>query len=164
MQKNFYLIALLFSLVSCYTYQVKKPAEVPVSNDEQAKRRALNSDAVHAQMSAATAEIQAQKGQPAPNTNPVAVPVNIQEKLAVGKNYRINVGDSSYKIIVDKWAGDTLVAHPVKRPETILKFHKNQIDSENIAEKRFSQPIADIITVLAYVGIGVGVYAFIKGL
>ncbi|MBD8084022.1 hypothetical protein [Chryseobacterium caseinilyticum] len=163
MQKNIYLIALLFSLVSCYTYQVKKPVELPVQGDEQAKRRAANSEATPVQMADGTAEMQAQRQQPG-SAPAQPLPVNIQEKLAVGKNYRINVGGSSYKIIVDKWQGDSLVAHPVKRPETILKFHKDQIDSEKIAEKRFSQPIADIITVVAYVGIGVGIYAFIKGM
>lgn len=162
MQKNIYLIALLFSLVSCYTYQVKKPVEVPVDNNQPAKKSADNNIA-SVEMTAEAAQTMAQKSQPV-NSGAVPIPVNIQEKLAVGKNYRINAGGSSYKIIVDKWEGDSLVAHLVKRPETILKFHKNQIDSEKIAEKRFSQPIADIITVVAYVGIGVGIYALIKGM
>lgn len=162
MQKNFYLIALLFSLVSCYTYQVKKPVEVPVDNSQQTKKNVSNNVA-SIEMTAEAAEAMAQKAQPV-TSGAAPVPVNIQEKLAAGKNYRINVDGRTYKIIVDKWESDSLVAHPVKRPETILKFHKNQIDSENIAEKRFSQPIADIITVAAYVGIGVGIYALIKGM
>lgn len=166
MQKNIYLIVLLFSLVSCYTYQVKKPVETPVGavqNNQPAKKKVDNSNIAAVQLTEEAAEIQGQKKQSAP-VNVATAPMTVQEKLAVGKNYRIKADGSTYKIIVDKWESDTLVAHPVKRPETILKFHKNQIDSENIAEKRFSQPIADIITVLVYAGIGVGIYAFIKGM
>jgi hypothetical protein len=40
MQKNFYLIIILFCLVSCYTYQVKKPAEATVDNKQDAKKSA----------------------------------------------------------------------------------------------------------------------------
>ena len=49
----------------------------------------------------------------------------------------------------------------VNNPKKILKFHKNQINGEKIAEKRFSQPIADIITVVVYAGIGVLIYSLI---
>ena len=163
MQKNFYLIALLFSLTSCYTYQVKKPAEVPLQNEEQAKKRAADSNVSPVQITTVSGETQTQKVQSGANT-PQPLPVTIQEKLQPAKNYRIKVDGRPYKIIADRWDNDTLVAHPVKKPDVILKFHKNQIDSESIAEKRFSQPIADIITVVAYVGIGVGIYAFIKGM
>ena len=44
----------------------------------------------------------------------------------------------------------------------LLKFHKNQINQSTIAERRFSQPVADIITVTAYAGIGAGIWAIIK--
>jgi len=96
------------------------------------------------------------------NPQPMPVPVNVQEKLAAGKNVKIDVDGRSYKVIVDKWESDSLVAHPVHNPKKILKFHKNQINSEKIAEKRFSQPIADIITVVAYAAIGVGIYLLVR--
>ncbi|KQT16353.1 hypothetical protein ASG31_12620 [Chryseobacterium sp. Leaf404] len=162
MQKNIFLTVLLFFLVSCYTYQVKKPAEVLADQNQPAKKSADNSKAAAYQISPEEAEMQAQKTAAA--VAAIAAPVDIKEKLAPTKNYRIKADGKTYKIVVDKWEKDSLVAHPVSRPNDILKFHKNQIDSENIAEKRFSQPIADIITVLAYVGIGVGIYALIKGM
>lgn len=89
-------------------------------------------------------------------------PVNVQEKLAAGKNVKIDVDGKKYKVIVDKWERDSLVAHPVHNAKKTLKFHKNQINAEKIAEKRFSQPIADIITVVAYAGIGVAIYSLLQ--
>jgi hypothetical protein len=65
-------------------------------------------------------------------------------------------------VIVDKWERDSLIAHPVHNAKKTLKFHKNQINAEKIAEKRFSQPIADIITVVAYAGIGVAIYSLLQ--
>lgn len=161
MQKNIYLIAILFSLMSCYTYQVKKPAELPLQNNQQEKKNIGVSNVASVQMPVTTAEMQSQKTQPA-FSNAASVPVNIHEKLQPTKNYRIKVDGRAYKVIVDKWESDSLVAHPVKRPKEILKFHKNQIDAESIAEKRFSQPVADVITVLAYAGIGVGIWALLQ--
>lgn len=93
---------------------------------------------------------------------PVPAPINVKEKLAANKNVRIDVDGKSYKVIVDRWENDSLVAHPVRQPDKILKFHKNQINAEKIAEKRFSQPIADIITVTVYAGIGVGIWALLQ--
>ncbi len=90
------------------------------------------------------------------------VPVNVQEKLTAGKNVKIDVDGKKYKVIVDKWESDSLVAHPVHNAKKTLKFHKNQINAEKIAEKRFSQPIADIITVIAYAGIGVAIYSLLQ--
>ncbi|WP_435525391.1 hypothetical protein [Chryseobacterium indoltheticum] len=55
-----------------------------------------------------------------------------------------------------------LVVHPVRNREKILKFHKSQINAEKIAEKRFSQPIADIITIVAYAGIGFGIWSLLQ--
>lgn len=89
-------------------------------------------------------------------------PVNVQEKLAAGKNVKIDVDGKKYKVIVDKWERDSLIAHPVHNAKKTLKFHKNQINAEKIAEKRFSQPIADIITVVAYAGIGVAIYSLLQ--
>lgn len=147
MRKNLYFIIILCSLTSCYTYQVKKPAD-PAANNKIANNTA-----------------------PQPKSNPASrtlnvqqppAPVNVQEKLAAGKNVKIEVDNKSYKVIVDRWEGDSLVVHPVHNAKKNLKFHKNQINSEKIAERRFSQPIADILTVTAYAAIGVGIYLLVK--
>jgi len=148
MQKNLYLIIILFFLVSCYTYQVKKPAAATTDNKQDPKKSAA--------LANTTQNTAPQNSQPAP------VPINIQEKLAANKNVKIEVEGRTYKVIVDRWERDSLVVHPVHSPKKILKFHKNQINAEKIAEKRFSQPIADILTVLAYASIGVGIYLLVK--
>lgn len=154
MQKNLYLIIISFCLVSCYTYQVKKQANTTTDNKQESKKSVNLTDNTPTQAKSKTAESQ--------SLNPQQAPVNIQEKLAPNKNVRIDVDGKTYKIIVDKWENDSLVAHPVHNPKKILKFHKNQINGEKIAEKRFSQPIADIITVAAYAGIGVLIYSLVK--
>jgi len=156
MRKNLYLIIILCSLTSCYTYQVKKPADPATDSKQESKKRTATADNIATPMKNATAASQNLNLQPTP------APVNIQEKLAAGKNVKIDVDGRSYKVIVDKWESDSLVAHPVHNPKKILKFHKNQINSEKIAEKRFSQPIADIITVVAYAAIGVGIYLLVR--
>ncbi|WP_106915327.1 hypothetical protein [Chryseobacterium aurantiacum] len=147
MRKNLYLIIISLSLTSCYTYQVKKPVDPAASNQQGPKKNAAVNNA-SAQMKSTTADSQIPNAQPAP------IPVNIQDKLAPNKNVKIDVNGKSYKVIVDRWESDSLVAHPVHQPKKILKFHKNQINADKIAEKRFSQPIADILTVTAYAGIG----------
>lgn len=147
MRKNLYFIIILCSLTSCYTYQVKKPAD-PAADNKLANNTAPQ-----------------QKSNPASQTLNVQqppAPVNVQEKLAAGKNVKIEVDNKSYKVIVDRWEGDSLVVHPVHNAKKNLKFHKNQINSEKIAERRFSQPIADILTVTAYAAIGVGIYLLVK--
>ncbi|WP_312088804.1 hypothetical protein [Chryseobacterium sp.] len=155
MQKYFYLI-LLLCLVSCYTYQVKKPAEITIDSKKNPQQNVAVNQSVVSQEDIEKKQSQKQN---VPQTN---VHLNVQEKLIANKNYKIDVGGRKYKIIVDKWENDSLVAHPVGKPSKILKFHKNQINSENIAEKRFSQPIADIITVTVYAGIGVAVWALLQ--
>lgn len=135
MRKNLYLIIILFSLVSCYTYQVKKQADTTVDNKKKPNESAAQ--------------------QP-------PAPINIQEKLAPNKNVRIDVDGKTYKVIVDRWENDSLVAHPVHNANKVLKFHKSQINAERIAEKRFSQPIADIITVVAYASAGVLIWSLVK--
>lgn len=160
MQKKLSLLVLLFSLVSCYTYQVKKPAELPVDDKKESKKSPSVAEVASVQENSPTVA----KTNPTANPQPTVIPINVQEKLAAGKNFRIDADGKTYKIIVDKWVGDTLVAHPVRQKDVVLKFHKNQINADRIAEKRFSQPIADILTVVAYVGIGVGIYALIKGM
>lgn len=156
MQKYLYLIIISFSLSSCYTYQVKKQEDPETGNKPESKKNAALANTTSTQMKSTTAESQNMNVPQAP------APINIQEKLASGKNVKIDVEGRSYKIIVDKWESDTLVAHPVHNPKKILKFHKNQINAEKIAEKRFSQPIADIITVTAYAAIGVGIYLLVR--
>jgi PBP1b-binding outer membrane lipoprotein LpoB len=152
MQKYLYLIIISFSLSSCYTYQVKKQVDPAADNKQDSKKNTASTTAPQ------------MKNTPAERLNaPQApAPVNIQEKLASGKNVKIDVEGRSYKVIVDKWESDSLVAHPVHNPKKILKFHKNQINAEKIAEKRFSQPIADIITVVAYAAVGVGIYLIVR--
>ncbi|MGU3376428.1 hypothetical protein [Chryseobacterium sp. M5A1_1a] len=152
MRKNLYFIIISLSLTSCYTYQVKKP----VDPAQESKKNVASANSTSVQMKSTTADSQIPNAQPAP------IPVNIQEKLAPNKNVKIDVDGKSYKVIVDRWESDSLVAHPVHQPKKILKFHKNQINGEKIAEKRFSQPIADIITVTAYAGIGVLIWSLIN--
>ncbi|MFP8894706.1 MULTISPECIES: hypothetical protein [Chryseobacterium] len=154
MRKNFYFILILCTLTSCYTYQVKKPAVPAADNNQAPKKNTAAANNTSAEMTGSNPAPQSLIAQPAP--------VNIQEKLAAGKNVKIEVDNKSYKVIVDRWEGDSLVVHPVRNAKKSLKFHKNQINSERIAEKRFSQPIADILTVTAYAAIGVGIYLLVK--
>ncbi len=156
MRKNLYFIILLCSLTSCYTYQVKKQVATATDNKQEAKKGTAPVNNMSPQMKAANAEVQNLSAQQTP------VPVNIQEKLTPNKNVKIDVDGKSYKVIVDRWEGDSLVAHPVRNAKKTLKFNKNQINAEKIAEKRFSQPIADIITVAAYTAIGVGIYLLVR--
>ncbi|MDH6254388.1 hypothetical protein M2347_004115 [Chryseobacterium sp. H1D6B] len=156
MQKNLYLIIILFSLTSCYTYQVKKTVDPAADNKQESKKSGVPVNTTSTQMKSTTAGSQSTNSQQTP------IPINIQEKLAPNKKFKIDVDGRSYKIIVDKWESDSLVAHPINNPKKILKFHKNQINGDKIAEKRFSQPIADIITVVAYAGIGVLIYSLIR--
>lgn len=152
MRKKLYLILISLSLVSCYTYQVKKQPDPAAENNKKEfkKNTALATEQPRPTQAATQ------------NSNVPLKPVNIQEKLAPQKNVKIDVDGRSYKIIVDRWENDSLVAHPVRQPKTVLKFHKNQINAEKIAEKRFSQPIADIITVVAYAGIGFLIYSLVR--
>lgn len=156
MRKNLYLIIISFSLVSCYTYQVKKPVDTAIDNNQEFKKSAVIANNAPTQPNNMTGAPQN------PNSPQMPVPVNVQEKLTPKKNVRIDVDGKTYKVIVDRWESDSLVAHPVHNPKKILKFHKNQINGEKIAEKRFSQPIADIITVVVYAGIGVLIYSLIR--
>lgn len=156
MQRNLYIIIISFCLISCYTYQVKKQKDTSAENKQEFKKGANlanNASAQPKNMAAGSQNL---------NSSQAPIPINVQEKLAPGKNFKINVDGKSYKIIVDKWQSDSLVAHAVHNPKKIMKFHKNQINSEKIAEKRFSQPIADIITVVAYAGIGVLIWSLVR--
>jgi hypothetical protein len=66
--------------------------------------------------------------------------VNIQEKLTPNKNVKIDVDGKSYKVIVDRWEGDSLVAHPVRNAKKTLKFNKNQINAEKLQKSAFHNP------------------------
>jgi len=166
MKKHFYLFILSFSLISCYTYKsnaekdVTKPQnmqKVPVKSDEPAEQAIINNP----EANLTVAKVKSPRNSKI-DKNVSPKPTNIQEKLEANKYFKIEVGGKPYKIQVDKWESDTLVAHVIHKPKKILKFHKNQIDQSTIAERRFSQPTADIITVVAYVAIGVGIWALVK--
>ena len=156
MQKTVYFIVILFSLAICYTYKVKKPVEIPVENGQDSKNLKSNVS------SATQSQSQMQKPTSGNVAAPVVVPINVQEKLEPNKKYQIVVGDKSYKILVDRWESDSLVAHPVSKPKEVIKFHKNQINPDQIGERRFSQPVADVLTVLAYASIGFGIYMLLR--
>lgn len=165
MQKTVYFFVILFSFASCYTYKVKKPAGLPVENAQNAKKMPTDADVDAAKTKAELDElnqVQMQKPTSGNVAAPVAVPINVQEKLEPNKKYQIEVGDKSYKILVDRWERDSLVAHPVSKPKEVIKFHKNQINPDQIGERRFSQPVADILTVLAYASIGFGIYLLVR--
>lgn len=158
MRKYLYLIILSLSLVSCYTYQVKKTVDTAIDNKQASKNNAALANTNTPQ----TESIKAKSQNQSQNLQQTPAPVNVQEKLAPNKNVKIDVDGRAYKVIVDRWEGDSLIAHPVHSRDKVLKFHKNQINAEKIAEKRFSQPIADIITVVAYAGIGFGIWSLLQ--
>lgn len=159
MQKYLYLILISFSLTSCYTYQRKKQVVEPLENGQESAKKTVNGTAASAKD--ATADVKSKKAQQTVNEQ-IPVPINVQNELQPTKNYKIKVDGRAYKVIVDKWEGDSLVAHPISKPAKILKFHKNQINAETIAEKRFSKPLSDILTVVTYAGIGVGVWMLLR--
>lgn len=76
--------------------------------------------------------------------------IPIKEKLEPNKYYKISALDNLYKIQVDKWEGDTLVAHKIRKPEKIYKLHMNDINNETVLERVFSKPFSDLLTVGAY--------------
>lgn len=160
MRKYLYLIILSLSLVSCYTYQVKKTVDTAIDNKQASKNNAALANTNTPQTESIKAKSQNQSQ--SQNLQQTPAPVNVQEKLAPNKNVKIDVDGRAYKVIVDRWEGDSLIAHPVHSRDKVLKFHKNQINAEKIAEKRFSQPIADIITVVAYAGIGFGIWSLLQ--
>lgn len=166
MKKHLYLLIISFSLISCYTYRIKEERkettadakQAPSNSDKIAEKELANSQS--------NLSIAGSKGtrKPKPDNGKISAPkpANIQERLEANKYFKIEVGDRTYKIQVDKWESDTLVAHVIHKPKKILKFHKNQINQSTIAERRFSQPTADIITVVAYAAVGVGIWTLVK--
>ncbi|WP_379967598.1 hypothetical protein [Epilithonimonas sp. UC225_85] len=165
MKKYLYLLVISFSLISCYTYRSnaekdvasKNTAEAPVKSNVPAAQSISNP-----QVDLTATESKSPRKPKNEVKNPAPKSTNIQEMLEANKYFKIDVADKSYKIQVVKWDSDTLVAHVIHKPKKILKFHKNQINQSTIAERRFSQPTADIITVVAYAAIGVGIWALVK--
>ena len=162
MKKYLYLFFLSLSLSNCYTYKASAETD-DVKETQQETRQKLKKQMTANVTSMDQADLSAtpsNKTIPVNTNKPKAT--NIMEKLEPNKFYKIDVAEKSYKIQVDKWESDSLVAHVIHKPKKILKFHKNQINQSTIAERRFSQPVADIITVTAYAGIGAGIWAIIK--
>ncbi|MDD3773491.1 MAG: hypothetical protein RBT46_00715 [Weeksellaceae bacterium] len=83
--------------------------------------------------------------------------LSLKEILKPNKFYKIQVEEKRYKIQVDKWEGDTLVSHIIRRPNKKLRFHENQIDEESVLARKFSKPMTDIITVGSYVTAGTAI-------
>ena len=162
MKKYLYLLFLSLSLSNCYTYKASAETD-DVKETQQETRQKLKkqmTDNVTSRDQADLSATPSNKTIPVNTNKPKAT--NIMEKLEPNQFYKIDVAEKSYKIQVDKWESDSLVAHVIHKPKKILKFHKNQINQSTIAERRFSQPVADIITVTAYAGIGAGIWAIIK--
>ncbi|MNK22742.1 hypothetical protein D3C87_410230 [compost metagenome] len=169
--KNIYLLIISFSLISCYTYKVKAEGEGNPEDKREPVKSAASRDRVERaiaspQVASITAVESAmpQKSKIDRNKTKIKAPTGtgIESKLEPTKFYKIEAGGRSHKIQVDKWESDTLVAHVIHKPKKILKFHKNQINQSTIAERRFSNPTADIITVAAYASVGVGIYLLVK--
>ncbi|SMC46423.1 hypothetical protein [Moheibacter sediminis] len=74
----------------------------------------------------------------------------IKSKLLPNKYYKITALDHQYKIQVDKWEGDTLVSHKIRKPGKVYRHHMNDIQEESILERRFSKPFSDLFTIGAY--------------
>ena len=83
--------------------------------------------------------------------------LGLKQKIKANKYYKISVAEKQYKIQADQWEGDTLVAHILRKPKKVLRFHENQIDEEELLERRFSKSYSDIFTVGSYVGVGAAV-------
>lgn len=74
----------------------------------------------------------------------------IKGKLQPNKYYKITALGHQYKIQIDKWEGDTLVSHKIRKPGKIYRHHMNDIQEDAILERRFSKPFSDLFTIGAY--------------
>ena len=163
MKNHLYLLIISFSLISCYTYKAKAENNEKTPSRQQFQTASDQMMAEKISIDSQSKISAVEKGRPKANRNQVASqPMTVQQKLEPNKYFKVEVGGQPYKIQVDKWDSDTLVAHVVNKPKKVLKFHKNQINQSTIAERRFSQPTADIITVVAYAAAGVGIWALVK--
>lgn len=165
MKRNIYSMLVFCLLTSCYTYRPVKATleetEKPIENSKTQTRShmaaALNKPVLDESEAQIKKEDVKKNFKPAPQKT--TRQLTIKEKLEPSRMYKINAGGKRYKIQVDQWESDSLVVNAVNKPEKKMKFHKNQIDESTILEKRFSQPISDILTVVAYAGIAVLVIA-----
>jgi len=166
MKKYLYLLISSFSLISCYTYRIKSENEATAQNTREIRTKKMDEPVATKAIANVQANVSAiEPGSTKRNRitkDKAPRSMSVQEKLEINKYFKIEVGGKPYKIQVDKWESDTLVAHVIHKPKKILKFHKNQIDQSTIAERRFSQPVADIITVVAYAGVGIGIWALVR--
>lgn len=168
MKNYLYLLIISFSLISCYTYRAKAEKEGTPQDTREAQTQSPDLLAGKAAVASPQSNVSAleSKSLRSPkitkDKNPTPKSTDIKDRLEANKFFKIEVEGRPYKIQVDKWESDTLVAHVIHKPKKILKFHKNQINQGTIAERRFSQPTADIITVVAYAAIGVGIWALVK--
>lgn len=165
--KNIYLLIVSFCLISCYTYKAKTEGDEKSKEkvDTPVKKADLaGKNVAETQVSLAATESAIPQKTKINNKLKASTPAptTIEGKLEPAKFYKIEAAGRYHKIQVDKWENDTLVAHVIHKPKKILKFHKNQINQSTIAERRFSQPVADIITVAAYTAIGVGIWILVK--
>lgn len=90
------------------------------------------------------------KQEPKDNQEP-QIEKGIKGKLQPNKFYKVTARDKQFKIQVDKWEGDSLVSHIIRKPQKVVKLHKDEINEELILERRFSKPFSDLFTVGAYV-------------
>ena len=125
MKKYLYLLFLSLSLSNCYTYKASAETD-DVKETQQETRQKLKKQMTANVTSMDQADLSAtpsNKTIPVNTNKPKAT--NIMEKLEPNKFYKIDVAEKSYKIQVDKWESDSLVAHVIHKPKKILKFHKN---------------------------------------
>ena len=123
MKKYLYLLFLSLSLSNCYTYKASAETD-DVKETQQETRQKLKKQMTDNVTSMDQADLSAtpsNKTIPVNTNKPKAT--NIMEKLEPNKFYKIDVAEKSYKIQVDKWESDSLVAHVIHKPKKILKFH-----------------------------------------
>ncbi len=150
--------------------EMKKMAEENMSEDdikrmkeEQIKKQEMDNQTERQKGSFMTSDgrtaddMRGKKAAPKPKQDIDFEPGTLKSKIQPNKNYKIKVEEKQYKIQVDKWEGDTLFAHILRKPEKELKFHLNQIDEESVMERRFSKPYSDLLTIGSYVAGGAAV-------
>jgi len=87
--------------------------------------------------------------------------LTVREKIKPKRFYKLTVLDKTYKVQVEKWEGDSLLVHKIRKPEKQFKFHENDIDNESVLERKFSKPFSDLLTVGAYAAGGAAVLLLI---
>lgn len=84
----------------------------------------------------------------------------IQQQIKPEQIYKIDVDNKTYKIKAVKWDGDSLVAYTNIKKEVKKNFSSNQIT--NVREQKFSETRSNTLTVIAYAGIGLGIFFLLK--